>query len=98
MRKIKVESDEPKRELFHMRTDQKPLIKKKAKEMPAILRDVPPGFNWGWYSREDPRMHLQTVDAEHQGDHKVWLEARGRRVFEPAMKIPSRVLKEIRAA
>jgi hypothetical protein len=62
--------------------------------MPAILRDVPPGHKWGWYSREDPRMHLQSVDDQH--DYKVWLEEKGERTFEPVGKIPAKVLKAVR--
>lgn len=65
--------------------------------MPVILRDVPPGHDWGWYSREDPRMHLQTVDREHRNQYKVWLERKGNRVFEPAGQIPARVLKSLKA-
>jgi hypothetical protein len=60
--------------------------------MPAIIRNVPPGHKWGWYSREDPRM--QTVDEQHK--YKVWLEERGRKCFEPAGKIPAKVLKALR--
>lgn len=63
--------------------------------MAVILRDVPPGCNWGWFSREDPRMHLQTVDEEHRNLYKVWLEKKGTRVFEPAGAIPSRILKKL---
>src|SRR5207244_1144842 len=62
-----------------------------------ILKSVPKGFNWGWFSREDPRMHLQTVEAKHRNEYKVWLERNGRRVFEPAGDIPSKVLKALEA-
>ena len=48
--------------------------------MPVIIRNVPPGFNWGWYSREDPCMHVQTLDGP---EYKIWLEEAGKRVFEP---------------
>jgi hypothetical protein len=61
--------------------------------MPVVIRNVPPGYNWGWYSREDPRMHLQTLDESHR--HKVWLENKGQRVLEPAGKIPAKVLKSL---
>lgn len=70
--------------------------KKVRAAMPAIIRNVPPGHHWGWYSREDPRMHLQSVDRQHR--HKVWLEDKGKRVFEPEGKIPARVLKSLREA
>ena len=56
--------------------------------MPIVLRNVPSGCTWGWYSREDPRMHLQTLDETHQ--YKIWLESKGRRVVEPVGKIPAR--------
>ena len=62
--------------------------------MPAILRDVPSGHKWGWYSREDQRMHLQSVDGKYK--YKVWLELSGRRVFEPEGKIPSKTIKALR--
>ncbi len=51
-----------------------------AEEEPVavILRDVPPPMNWGWFSREDQRMHLQTVNKENQApnQYKAWLEDR----------------------
>jgi len=65
--------------------------------MPVIIRDTPPGYDWGWYSREDQRMHLQTVDEQHRNEYKIWLETRGRRTFEAVTKIPSKVLKAIQA-
>ncbi|MCS6975702.1 MAG: hypothetical protein NZM31_01660 [Gemmatales bacterium] len=67
--------------------------------MPVILRDVPPGYHWGWYSREEPRMHLQIVDRQHLHlGYKVWLEDRGKRVFQPEPGIPAKVLKALREA
>lgn|SRR5262249_8762447 len=65
------------------------------KDMSVILRDIPPGYNWGWFSREDPRMHLQTVDRVHRNEHKVWLERKGARVIEPIGPIPAKVLKRL---
>ena len=65
--------------------------------MPIILRNVPPGIHWGWHSREDPRMHLQTVyHKDPRQRYKVWLEDKGKRVFQPAGKIPRPILTEIR--
>ncbi len=63
-------------------------------EVPVIIRNVPSGHSWGWYSREDQRMHLQSVDEQH--DYKVWLEEDGGRAFEPVGKIPSKVAKALR--
>jgi hypothetical protein len=66
--------------------------------MPLILKGVPRGYNWGWFSREDPRMHLQVIDDEHKSLHyKVWIENRGRRTFEPNGAIPGHVLKALRS-
>jgi len=65
--------------------------------MAVILRDVPPGYNWGWFSREDPRMHLQTLDRKNFGLHKVWLEQKGKRVVLPEGTVPARVLKVLTA-
>src|SRR5205823_6754388 len=71
------------------RTTRSATTTRASRRMPAILEDVPPGYDWGWYSREDPRMHLQVVDRQHKGfKYKVWLEARGRRIFTPANSIP----------
>lgn len=64
--------------------------------MPVIVKGVPPGHNWGCYSREDPRMHLQSVDQKY--DYKVWLEDQGKRTFEAAGKVPVKVLKSLREA
>lgn len=58
---------------------------------PAVIRNVPPGHKWGWYSREDPRMHLQSVDEQH--NYKVWLKEKGKKCFTPVGKIPAKVLK-----
>ena len=55
--------------------------------MAVILRNVAE-HDWGFFSREDDRMHLQTVDKDSlEGPKKVkiWLENRGRRVFERAV-------------
>jgi len=50
--------------------------------MAVVLRNVA-NHNWGWFSREDPRMHLQTVDDDARSgpnSAKVWLEDRGKRI------------------
>lgn len=57
------------------------------------MRSVPSGYDWGWYSREDQRMHLQTVDEKNCNRYKVWLEKDGKCVFEPAEGIPTKILK-----
>jgi hypothetical protein len=67
------------------------------RDMAVILRGVPKGYDWGWFSREDQRMHVQTVDSKHQGSYKVWLENKGKRVFEPATPMPSTVEQRLRA-
>jgi hypothetical protein len=54
--------------------------------MAVLIRNVA-GHNWGWFSQEDQRMHVQTVDKESlyaPRKVKAWLEARGKRVFEQA--------------
>lgn len=65
--------------------------------MPAIFKNVPPGYDWGWYSREEPRMHLQVMDEEHKDlNYKVWLERQGKRVFEPVGQVPAKILKALK--
>lgn len=65
--------------------------------MAVVLRNVPPGYHWGWFSREDQRMHLQVVDEQHRRlKYKVWLEAKGRRAFEPEGTIPPKLLKSLK--
>lgn len=74
--------------------------------MAVILKNVPPGYDWGWYSREDPRMHLQSVDDKHDQLYKVWLERNGKRVVEPVTRkingqtgtIPRKVLDRLEKA
>ena len=62
--------------------------------MTVLIRDKPPTYDWGWFSREDQRMHLQAVDKNHWDLHyKVWLEKKGKKVFEPEPGIPAKVLK-----
>jgi hypothetical protein len=64
--------------------------------MPVILRDVPPTYHWGWHSREEQRMHLQVVNRQHiHLGYKVWLERRGRRMFEPEAAIPAKILRAL---
>lgn len=66
--------------------------------MAVVIRGAPPGYNWGWFSREDQRMHLQVVSRKHLDlEYKVWLEKHGRRCFEPAGNIPARLLKKLEA-
>ena len=65
--------------------------------MTVILRGVPKGFDWGWFTREDPRMHLQTVDRKNRNRYKVWLEKDGKRVFEPVGIVPAKILKSLEA-
>ena len=62
--------------------------------MPAIVKNVPGDHHWGWYSEEDQRMHLQSVERKY--GYKVWLEDKGKRTFEPVGKIPAKVLKALR--
>jgi hypothetical protein len=59
--------------------------------MAVVLKGVPGGYSWGWFSREDQRMHIQSVDDEHSGAYKVWLEERGHRVFQPEAALPRKV-------
>ena len=62
------------------------LVRFEKAAMAVVLRNVA-GHNWGWFSREDPRMHLQTVDDQTRSGHdsaKVWLEKRGKRICQPA--------------
>lgn len=57
--------------------------------MPTMFRAL--GFNWGWYSREDPRMHIQVVGGQKGSQPSFWLESRGTRVFEPRDKETERL-------
>lgn len=67
-------------------------------DMAVIIRDSPPTYDWGWFSREDPRMHLQSVDKNHRNLHyKVWLEEKSKRSFRPEPGIPSKVLKALQS-
>lgn len=73
----------------------KPKAARRARRaMTVLIRDKPPTYNWGWFSREEPRMHLQVVDKVHGFLHyKVWLEDKTRRVIQPAAPIPPKVFK-----
>lgn len=53
--------------------------------MATVLRQVAKR-DWGFYTREEERMHLQTVDGDDEkAKAKVWLEAKGKRIFEIAV-------------
>jgi hypothetical protein len=75
------------------RTQAKEFVRRPRIPLAAIIRNVPKGHHWGRFSREVPRMHLQTVDGKHH--YKIWLEENGKRIFEPVDEIPSAVLKKI---
>ena len=60
--------------------------------MPSVLKVA--GLNWGFYSDEEPRMHIQAMHGKHP--YKVWLERRGDRIFEPANDVPTAVLKRLK--
>jgi hypothetical protein len=62
----------------------------------TFVRSAPRGYDWGFVWPGEPRMHLQTVDAGHLGEYRVWLEEGGRRAFVPAGPIPPSVLAAIR--
>jgi hypothetical protein len=68
--------------------------------MAVILRNVV-NHNWGWFSREDQRMHLQTVDEgslKGPSEVKVWLENKGKRIFELSTgKLSGSDLKKLKA-
>lgn len=40
-------------------------------------------------------MHLEAKDSKTRERYKVWLENKGRRVFEPVGRIPAKVLKSL---
>lgn len=50
--------------------------------MAVVIRNIA-DHDWGWFSREDERMHLQTVEEGARSGPKrakVWLEDRGKRI------------------
>jgi hypothetical protein len=49
---------------------------------PPHVIDSAGDYSWGFFSREDPRMHLQST-GKHRNEYHVWLEKNGNRVFEP---------------
>ena len=65
--------------------------------MAVILRDVPKGINWGWYSRENGRMHLRTVASASSNPYTVWLEVNGKRMCKADGPMPNAVFKKIKA-
>ena len=66
--------------------------------MPVILKKIPPPYDWGFFSNEEARMHLQIYNPEYRPfGWKVWLEERGRRVCEDVGgNIPGKVLRALR--
>jgi len=68
--------------------------------MAVVLPNVAQ-HDWGWFSREDERLHIQTVDSGARsgpGKVKFWLEDRGVRTFVGAVgKIPSKDRKRLAA-
>jgi hypothetical protein len=70
---------------------------RKPEAVPKLVRNTPPGFDWGFYSAEDPRMHLQTLPAGAE-QYKVWLEEGGGRAFVPEGRVPAKVLHALRNA
>jgi hypothetical protein len=81
------------------KTTPKKVLSRFKEAMAVVLRNVA-DHDWGWFSREDPRMHLQTVeDGARKGHNKVhvWLENKGKRTFEGVTgNIPSYDLKKLK--
>lgn len=65
--------------------------------MAKILRGAPAPLDWGFFSREDPRMHLQTADDANLNTYKFWLEEKGQRVLIPAEGKESLSAKQLKA-
>lgn len=63
----------------------------------VVLRDIPTGCNWGWFAREDQRMHIQTVNRERRG-MRVWLETDGHRTFVSDGPLKASVEQALRVA
>jgi hypothetical protein len=68
--------------------------------MSVYIRNVA-NHNWGWFSNEDQRMHIQTVDQKSiKGPTKIriWLETKGKRTFEVSTgNLSPSDLKKLRA-
>jgi len=62
--------------------------------MPTIFYRLTEEICWGFFSDEHQRMHLQTL-GKHLDEYKVWLENKGKRIIEPANKVPVKILKAI---
>jgi hypothetical protein len=62
--------------------------------LPVLIRNTPAGFNWGFYSAEEPRMHLQTLPGAEP--HKVWLETQGRWSIDKCGKVPAKVFNSLK--
>jgi hypothetical protein len=64
--------------------------------MPTLLENVV-RHDWGFYSREEQRMHLQTLHTKRDDSIKVFLESRGKRVFElESGSITNKEFKELK--
>jgi hypothetical protein len=57
------------------------MVYRYVKAMAIVLHRVV-GHNWGFFSQEDQRMHLQTTDTRKNDTSKIWLESKGKRCFE----------------
>jgi len=69
-----------------MTDSQKVVGRFKKQSMAVILRNVVK-HDWGFFSEEDERMHLQTAEkGARTGKNKIkiWLETRGKRTIERA--------------
>lgn len=67
-------------------TDPDIVVERHIVGMAVKIRNVA-GHNWGWFSNEEQRMHIQTLEAGFRkgpGMIKVWLESNGKRTFELA--------------
>jgi hypothetical protein len=62
--------------------------------VPIVLRDTPPGCNWGFYSEEEPRMHLQVLRGPFAC--KVWFESEGKWVIERSKDAPAKLFNVLR--
>jgi len=72
------------------------LIASRKRKASVVLKDSPPGWDWGWFGTTEPPLTIVPMHREKRHLGRVILEDRhGARVFEPIGKIPQNILDEL---
>jgi hypothetical protein len=64
----------------------------------VLIRDMPPGWRWGWWLDDCPRLSLRPLNPGHRKFGRIWLEdSEGKQCLIVEGEIPQAVLRDVEA-